>query len=356
MLKPLMTEWLLLVLLVPAIVVPVVLLLGFAGCDKVFGLDRLEEAGPVIESATGKSMSVITLTWMIDETATEIEFERTRVNPTGPPDPPFRFKVAASLPSHDDPGLEPATSYTYTAKAIFADGDESLASAPVTGTTLPPPTFDAAGAGGSGAGTTSATVTWTHTASAAATAVVVGMRWAHRGGFLPPSGSPTRTATYGGNPMTSLGVVGLNNAALTAINGTFVYHEFFGLLNPPTGDQPVAVSVERAGAASITVEGCSVSYLAVSAFGAVTADAGTEAGTSLSQTVTSAVYEMVVQMFTTASGAITNYNQMSRFTGLANGIGILIGDAPGNASVPFTAQRADGVDYAALAVRLTPIS
>ncbi|MGV0601153.1 hypothetical protein ABQE42_16095, partial [Mycolicibacterium pulveris] len=78
-----MTEWLLLVLLVPAIVVPVVLLLGFAGCDKVFGLDRLEEAGPVIQSATGKSMSVITLTWMIDETATEIEFERTRVNPTG---------------------------------------------------------------------------------------------------------------------------------------------------------------------------------------------------------------------------------------------------------------------------------
>lgn len=32
--------------------------------------------------------------------------------------------------------------------------------------------------------------------------------------------------------MTSLGVVGLNNAALTDINGTFVYHEFFGLLSP----------------------------------------------------------------------------------------------------------------------------
>ncbi|MGE2691401.1 hypothetical protein [Mycolicibacterium pulveris] len=352
-----MSEWLLLVLIVPAIVVPVVLLLGFAGCDEVFGLDRIDtpEPGPVIESAAGKSMSVITLTWMIDQTATEIEFERTRVNPMGPADPPYRFKVVASLLSHDDPGLDPATSYTYTAKAIFADGDASLPSAPVAGTTLPPPTFDAAGTGGSGAGTTNATATWTHTASADSTAVVVGMRWAHRGGFLPPSGSPTRTATYGGNPMTSLGVVGLNNAALTAINGTFIYHEFFGLLSPPTGEQPVAVSIERAGAASITVEGCSVSYLAVSAFGAVTSGAGTEAGTALSQTVTSAVNEMVVQMFTIASGAITNYNQTLRFTGQANGIGLVIGDAPGNASVPITAQRADGVDYAELAVRLTPI-
>ncbi|MCV6981464.1 hypothetical protein H7I53_14675 [Mycolicibacterium pulveris] len=354
-----MTEWLLLVLLVPAIVVPVVLLLGFAGCDEVFGLDRIEEPepAPVIESATGKSLGVITLTWVIDPTATEIEFERTKVNPMGPSGPPYRFSVTASLASHDDDAaLEPATTYTYTAKAKFADGDLSLSSAPVTGTTLPPPTFDAAGAGGSGSGTNTATATWPHTATADSTAVVVvGMRWAHRGGFLPPSGSPTRTATYGGNPMTSLGVVGLNNAALTAINGTFIYHEFFGLLNPPAGEQPVAVTVERAGAASITVEGCSVSYIAVSAFGAVTANAGTEAGTALSQTVISAVNELVVQMFTTASAAITNYNQTLRFTGMANGVGIVIGDAPGSASVPITAQRADGVDYAALALRLTPI-
>lgn len=352
-----MTEWLLLVLLVPAIVVPVVLLLGFAGCDQVFGLDRLDEPepGPVIESATGKSLSVITLTWIIDQTATAIEFERTKVDPMGPVDPPYTFSVTPSPPSHDDAGLEPATTYTYTAKAIFADGDKSEPSAPVTGTTLPPPTFDAKGAGNSGSGNTSATTTWSHTASADATAVVVGLRWAHRGGLFPPSGTPTRTASYGGDPMTSLGAIGLNNAALTAINGTFIYHEFFGLLNPPTGAQPVAVSVARTGAAAITVEGCSVSYIAVSAFGSVAAEAGTEAGTALSQNIISAANEMVVQMFT-ASGAVTNYDQALRFAGMANGIGIVIGDAPGNASVPFTALRADGVDYAALAVRLTPIS
>jgi hypothetical protein len=36
-----MAEWLILVLLVPAVVVPVVLLVGFAGCDRVFGFETL---------------------------------------------------------------------------------------------------------------------------------------------------------------------------------------------------------------------------------------------------------------------------------------------------------------------------
>jgi hypothetical protein len=36
-----MAEWLILLLLVPAIVVPVVLLVGFAGCDRLFGLETV---------------------------------------------------------------------------------------------------------------------------------------------------------------------------------------------------------------------------------------------------------------------------------------------------------------------------
>ncbi|BBY43568.1 fibronectin type III domain-containing protein [Mycolicibacterium celeriflavum] len=351
-----MAEWLVLALLVPAIVVPVVLLFGFAGCDQVFGLDRLDapQPAPIIESATGKSLSTITLTWAIDQTATSIEFERTRVDAPGEL---YKFTVPASPPSHDDSaGLNPATTYEYTARAVFADGDRSEASAPVRASTLTPPAFDAVGAGNTGAGTANVTTTWSHTASGDSSAVVVGLRWSHTGGFFPPSGTPTRTATYGGTLMTSLGVVGLNNAALTDINGTFVYHEFFGLLSPPTGEQPVSISVARPGAGSITVEGCSASYSAVSAFGSISANFGTEPGTSLSQNVISAMSERVVQMFTTASGPITNYNQTLRFGGVANGIGFVIGDAPGAASVPFTATRADSVDYAGLAVRLTPIS
>ena len=52
-----MGEWLILSLLVPAIVVPVVLLAGFAGCsfDPRGALPQL-----VIESAVGKSVSTLT--------------------------------------------------------------------------------------------------------------------------------------------------------------------------------------------------------------------------------------------------------------------------------------------------------
>lgn len=351
-----MTEWLLLVLLVPAIVVPVVLLLGFAGCDIVFGLDHVGEPGPapVIESATGKSLSVITLTWKIDPTATHIEFERTKIVPTGPVDM-STIRVAATPTTYDDSGLEPDTTYIYRATAIFADGDKSSQSPSVTGTTLSFPAFDATGAGGSGAGATSAAATWSHTASAEADAVVVGLRWAQNILFAP-AGEPTRTARYGGNLMTSLGVVGLNNAALTGNNGNFIYQEFFGLLNPPTGTKTVEVSVERVGAQSLTVEGCSVSYVAVSAFGPVSAVAGTEAGTTLSQTVASALSETIVQMFTVASGPITNYTATLRYSGTANGIGLALGDIPGAPSVPITAVRAEGVDYAGLAAQLTPIT
>ena len=150
--------------------------------------------------------------------------------------------------------------------------------------------------------------------------------------------------------MTSLGVIGLNNEALTNLTGT--YHEFFGLLNPPTGAQTVSVVVSRNLAIDIGIEGCSVSYAGVSTFDPVPPVFGTEAGTSLSQTVGSAAHEMVVQMFTTASGAITGYNKTVRFDGGPNGP--VIGDAPGDASVSFTASRDAGVDYAGLAVRLIP--
>lgn len=348
-----MTEWLLLLLLVPAIVVPVALLFGFAGCGFQGHAVPFLPA-PIIESATGTSVSTIRLTWMIDPTATDIEFERTKVGPPGSADPPYTFRVPASPAVRDDPGLEAATAYEYKARAIFPS-DSSEQSAPVIGTTLGAPavTFDATGGGGSDSGVGSATASWSHTASGDSRAVVVGLRWAHNS--FVPNVTPTRDATYGGVPMQSLGVIGLNNAQLTSSTGT--YDEFFGLTNPPTGPQTVSVSVDRNGATSVTLQGCSVSYTEVSTFGSPPSSvAGTEAGTMLSQTVTSAVNEMVVQMFTAAPGPISGYSQRARYTGTTNNIGVVVGDAPGASAVLFTANRADGADYAGLAVRLTPVS
>ena len=54
-----MAEWLILLLLIPAIVVPVVLLVGFAGCDRLLELWELTPTTsqpPVIKSAEGATL------------------------------------------------------------------------------------------------------------------------------------------------------------------------------------------------------------------------------------------------------------------------------------------------------------
>src|SRR5262245_58317351 len=57
-------EWLILCLAVPAIVVPVVLLWGFVGCDLVFKLDAPPEVmAPVNLVATPRSGTALSLTW-----------------------------------------------------------------------------------------------------------------------------------------------------------------------------------------------------------------------------------------------------------------------------------------------------
>jgi hypothetical protein len=210
----------------------------------------------------------------------------------------------------------------------------------------PSVTFDTVSGGHTDSGIGEASTTWSHTASGNAAAVVVGVRWSQTGGIQ----TPTRTVTYGGVAMQSLGVRGLNDEAVNAFSG--VYEEFFGFRNPPTGAQTVSVTVDRT-ASNLSFEACSVSYAQVSALAPAPPVSGTEAGTTMTQPVNSAMNEMVVQMFATASGSITAYNQTPRFTS-ANGL--LIGDAPGAAAISFTATRATGVDYAGLAVRLTPVT
>jgi hypothetical protein len=66
-----------LLLLVPAVIVPVALLVGFAGCDRVFGLTEINPTPPIIDSATGKDVATITLIWHSDGAPQSYQFERT---------------------------------------------------------------------------------------------------------------------------------------------------------------------------------------------------------------------------------------------------------------------------------------
>src|SRR5262249_50715711 len=73
-------EWLILCLAVPAIVVPIVLLWGFVGCDLVFKLDIVEVLAPVNLVATPRSSTSVSLTW-VPAGANAVRFEVERLDP-----------------------------------------------------------------------------------------------------------------------------------------------------------------------------------------------------------------------------------------------------------------------------------
>jgi hypothetical protein len=345
-----MIEWLLLLLLVPAVVLPVVLLLGFAGCG--FEGQGTALLPLVISSATATSPNTVKLAWTGGSTA-QIEFQRDKKPKVGQlPEEAHLFVVDLTPRSTEDDGLNADSVYEYQVREIYGDGQRGEWSpivrveTPADVVVAPSVTFDTVSGGHTDSGLGEASTTWSHTASGNAAAVVVGVRWSQTGGIV----TPTRTVTYGAVAMQSLGVRGLNNEAINALTG--VYAELFGIRNPPTGAQTVSVTVDRT-VSNLSLEACSVSYAQVSAFIPAPAVSGTEAGTAMTQPVNSAPNEMVAQMFATASGPIAGYNQTLRFSS-ANGF--LIGDAPGAAAISFTATRASGVDYAGLAVRLTPVT
>jgi hypothetical protein len=132
-----MAEWLVLLLLVPVIVAPVVLLVGFAGCTAVLGLDDKTFDTPdtppppekkiiVIDSADGLDIITIKLSWHSDFALTDLVFDRTN------PDITVTTFDAQPSPFDDTNGLEAAHSYTYTLR----DKPSGTKSSEVTGTTL----------------------------------------------------------------------------------------------------------------------------------------------------------------------------------------------------------------------------
>jgi hypothetical protein len=135
-----MAEWLILVLLVPAIVVPVVALVGFAGCSFEHGALAF---APIIESAVGESLSAIILTWHLDpndpdaSAAHTFEIERTRPNSQMPDDPvpvlASPFEDTGVPTSNADPVAGTIEVYTYRVRRVrTSDGDQSGWSSPAS--------------------------------------------------------------------------------------------------------------------------------------------------------------------------------------------------------------------------------
>jgi hypothetical protein len=187
-------------------------------------------------------------------------------------------------------------------------------------------TFDAAGAGYNAGG---ASGSWAHTISG--NAVLVGVACSAN----PP------TVKVGTTSMTSLG---------TPINlgGSFNYF-IFGLLNPPTGAQTIAVTN-----GSLFTNGDSVSYSGVGSIGTYATTSGS--GTTISQTVSSASGQMVFHVCgKNLDGTFGAYNQTQRYSGgtPGNSPPLLMGDAPGAGSVSFTVTISS-TSWMSLAALLIP--
>jgi hypothetical protein len=126
-----MTEWLMLLLLVPAVLVPVVLLLGFAGCDLVFGL-KLVPSPPTGVEARALGTRSIEVSWAYTPTRpTSFQVRRTR---DGMPHAVTHLEAGDTTTFIDD-GLEEAITYFYRVVAM-ADGEESAPSEQVSATTF----------------------------------------------------------------------------------------------------------------------------------------------------------------------------------------------------------------------------
>ena len=125
-----MLEWLILAIVVPAVVVPVVLLAGFAGCDRVFGLHRLEPPPPVITVSAATGLDTIALAWTFGYDFNGFEIERTAL-----PDETVDTIEVDSF-SHADTGLTPGTIYLYRIRARKANDEYTGWSAPASAKTF----------------------------------------------------------------------------------------------------------------------------------------------------------------------------------------------------------------------------
>lgn len=195
------------------------------------------------------------------------------------------------------------------------------------------PVFDAVANGTQGVVANNGTSSWTHTPVGAPSAVLVVMS-----GFCT-NNTVTTTATYGGAAMTQLAAVTNYGFDGTAYESIWL----FGILNPASGAQTVAVTFASSSASYQTTP-TSVSYTGVGGFGTVVTGTGVSSSPSFVVPCTSG--ELAFNAF---GGYIYNFSaytktqRANRAYSASNGLAVVIGDAPGTSpSVTFGATIASG--------------
>lgn len=163
------------------------------------------------------------------------------------------------------------------------------------------------------------------------------------------------TATYGGQPMSGTSVTVSSNASSTGVGFQF------RLYDPPTGPQPVVVTLSSAGAGSrsMGLRGNVVSYANVKDFGLPVSISGHDGGDILEHTIPSTPGNMVAHALfigTQGDGPVAivpgSYSQTERWLDATDLPDILIGDAPGAPSATFRVGRRPWRAWASLGVDL----
>jgi hypothetical protein len=114
-------EWFTLAVLVPAVLVPIVLLWGFSGCGEFLDVGPIVHVDPLDLQLAASDVGAVTLTWRSPDLATfEYHLFRTLEGQPLPPTP-FR-KVSAAELTVTDRGLTEGTTFFYQVKAVNNSG------------------------------------------------------------------------------------------------------------------------------------------------------------------------------------------------------------------------------------------
>lgn len=128
-------DWLILIFLVPAIIVPIVLLWGFVGCKSFTEAPSPSLQSPTNLRAKGEGTNLVKLTWQYDLTV-PVTFKVERVK-EGESLPKIQDNLPSSLSFDDTLDLTEGTTYFYKVRAKVTSGTESDPSNESSATTFP---------------------------------------------------------------------------------------------------------------------------------------------------------------------------------------------------------------------------